>query len=73
MEHIKHWPVFFDVYICFFAILIREKHILGLAISPVKSIHCIVLYLVSIGWIFNFLGSVLSLKIVFTPRFFAKK
>jgi hypothetical protein len=70
---------FFDVYICFFEcffeILVGKKYILGIAISPLKSINCILLSLVSIGWISNFmnLGDVLSLKIVFTPRFVAKK
>jgi hypothetical protein len=43
--------VFFDVYICFFRSLVGEKYISDLPLSPLKPIHCILLSLVSIGWI----------------------
>ena len=48
----------------FLQILVGEKYILGIGISRLKSIDCILIpvYLVSIGWIFKFVGSVLSLK-----------
>ena len=65
--------VFQCLYLGFFRSLVGEKYISGLALSLLKPIHCILLSLVSIGWILNFLGSVLSLKIVFTPLFVAKK
>jgi hypothetical protein len=69
-KHAAPASVFRCLYL-FFRSLVGEKYFSGLALSPLKPIHCILLSLVTSP--FNFLGSVLSLKIVFIPRFVAKK
>ena len=67
--------MFFNVYICFFHSLVGEIEVhfgLGTKSTEANSLYFTVFSIDSAGFL-NFLGSVLSLKIVFTPRFFVKK
>jgi hypothetical protein len=66
--------MFFDVYIWFFSQFGRRKVHFGLGTKSTEAnlLYFTVFSIDKVDFL-NFLGSVLSLKIVFTPRFFAKK